>query len=40
VTVTSEGGPPIEMGGNTIGIYRREAGRWVLARDANLVMPV
>lgn len=22
----------------TIGIYRREGGRWVLARDANLVV--
>ncbi len=38
VTVTPEGGAPIEMGGHTIGIYGREGGRWVLARDANLVM--
>ncbi|HLH15649.1 MAG TPA: SgcJ/EcaC family oxidoreductase [Bryobacteraceae bacterium] len=38
VKITPEGGAPMEMGGNTIGIYRREAGRWVLARDANLVM--
>lgn len=38
VTVTPEGGAPIEMGGHTIGIYRRDGGRWVLARDANLVM--
>ena len=38
VTVTPVGGAPMEMGGYTIGIYRREGGRWVLARDANLVM--
>ena len=38
VRVTPDGGEAIESGGYTIGIYRREAGRWVLARDANLVM--
>jgi uncharacterized protein (TIGR02246 family) len=40
VTVTPPTGEPMKMGGHTIGIYRREGGRWVLARDANLVAPV
>jgi uncharacterized protein (TIGR02246 family) len=40
VTVTMPGGAaPMRLSGNTIGIYRREGGRWLLARDANLVMP-
>ena len=39
VTVTPPSGEPVKMAGHTIGIYRREGGRWVLARDANLVMP-
>jgi uncharacterized protein (TIGR02246 family) len=39
VTVTTpDGSPPMQHAGQTIGIYRREAGRWVLARDANLVV--
>jgi uncharacterized protein (TIGR02246 family) len=38
VTVTPAKGEPVEHGGYTIGIYRREAGRWLLARDANLVI--
>ncbi len=39
VKLTHGDGATLEMGGNTIGIYRRETGRWVLARDANLVLP-
>jgi uncharacterized protein (TIGR02246 family) len=39
VTVTPAGGSSMKMGGHTLGIYRREGGRWVLSRDANLVMP-
>jgi uncharacterized protein (TIGR02246 family) len=40
VTVTpTAGGASMKLGGHTLGIYRREGGRWVLARDANLVMP-
>jgi len=39
VTVTPpDGAPPMQHAGPTIGIYRREGGRWVLARDANLVL--
>ena len=40
VTVTPAGAAPMPLGGHTIGIYRREGGRWLLARDANLVMPL
>jgi len=29
---------PMQHSGYTIGIYRRDGDRWVLARDANLVM--
>lgn len=38
VTVTPEGAAPMHLSGHSIGIYRREGDRWVLARDANLVM--
>jgi len=39
VTVTPpDSALPMQHGGHTIGIYRREGGRWVLARDANLVV--
>jgi ketosteroid isomerase-like protein len=38
VTVTAPDGPPMLHAGQSIGIYRREGGRWVLARDANLVV--
>ncbi len=38
VTITPPDGAPMQLAGHTIGIYRREGGRWVLARDANLVM--
>ena len=37
VTVTPPAGAPAQHAGHTMGIYRREGGRWVLARDANLV---
>ena len=39
VTITPpDGGSPMQLAGQTLGIYRREGGRWVLARDANLVV--
>jgi uncharacterized protein (TIGR02246 family) len=38
VTVTpAGGGEAMRRSGYTLSIYRREGGRWVLARDANLV---
>ena len=38
VTTTREGVPPVHRSGYTLTILRKEPdGRWVLARDANLV---
>ena len=40
VTMTPDGGPPMRRAGYTLTILRKEAdGRWVLARDANLLAP-
>ena len=33
------GGPPITRAGHTLSILRKERGKWVLARDANLLAP-
>ncbi len=38
VTVTPAGAAAARHAGHAIGIYRREGERWMLARDANLVM--
>ena len=41
VTMTPDGGTPVRRAGYTLTILRKEAdGRWVLARDANLLTPV
>lgn len=41
VTITPRGGRPQRRGGYTLTILRKEPdGRWVLARDANLLAPV
>jgi len=37
VTMTPAGGTPVHRAGYTLGILRKEGGRWRLARDANLV---
>ncbi len=34
------GGKPMKRAGHTLTILRRERGRWLLARDANLLVPV
>jgi uncharacterized protein (TIGR02246 family) len=34
------GGPPITRSGHTLSILRKHNGRWVLARDANMLAPV
>jgi uncharacterized protein (TIGR02246 family) len=39
VTVTPPGGEPIVQSGTTLTILRKEGGRWLLARDANLLTP-
>jgi uncharacterized protein (TIGR02246 family) len=40
VTVTPDGLPPVERAGHTLTVLKKEAGRWVIARDANLLAPV
>jgi uncharacterized protein (TIGR02246 family) len=37
LTVTPPGGTPMRRAGYTLTILRNENGRWLLARDANLV---
>ncbi len=39
VTMTPAGGKPMHRRGYTLTILKKEAGRWRLARDANLMMP-
>ena len=40
VTVTPPGGQPIARAGHTLTVLRRVNGRWLLARDANLLAPM
>ncbi len=37
VTVTPPGGAPVTRHGHTLTILRKENGKWLLARDANLL---
>ena len=39
ITITPAGGKPMRRQGYTLTILRKENGRWLLARDANLMMP-
>lgn len=40
VVMTPAGGSPIERAGHTLSILKRQNGKWLLARDANLLAPV
>ena len=40
VLTPTRGGPPIKRAGYTLSILKREAGAWVIARDANLLTAV
>jgi len=41
LTLTPTGGAPRRMSGYTLTVFRKQAdGRWLLARDANLLTPV
>ena len=41
VVVTSpDGGQPMERAGHTLTVLKRVDGRWLVARDANLLTPV
>jgi uncharacterized protein (TIGR02246 family) len=37
VVMTPAGGEPVRRSGNTLSVFQRLGGRWVLARDANLL---
>ncbi len=40
VVMTPPGGSPLTRAGFTLSVVRRQAGRWLFARDANLLAPV
>jgi uncharacterized protein (TIGR02246 family) len=40
VDVTPPGDEPIRRAGHTLTVFRKSGGRWLLARDANLLTPV
>jgi len=40
VTVTPDGQPPVVHAGHTLTVLNRINGKWVIARDANLLVPV
>jgi len=40
VDMAPPGGPTTRRSGNTLSVLRKQAGRWQLARDANLLTPV
>lgn len=40
VKVTPLGGAPVKRAGHTLTILQKQNGKWVLARDANLLVPV
>ena len=39
VVMTPRGGAPVRRAGHTLTVLRKERGRWVIARDANLLAP-
>ncbi|MCE8033706.1 SgcJ/EcaC family oxidoreductase [Billgrantia tianxiuensis] len=40
VVVTPPGGKTVTRAGHTLSILKKENGKWVLARDANMLAPV
>ena len=40
VVTPRDGSQPMERAGHTLSILKKEQGKWVLARDANLLAPV
>jgi len=40
VEVTPPAGVTVKRAGHTLSVLRKEGGRWLLARDANLLSPV
>lgn len=40
IATPPDGSPPIERAGHTLTVLNKEKGKWVVARDANLLSPV
>lgn len=40
VATPADGGAPTTRAGHTLTVFQRHGGRWLLARDANLLAPV
>jgi uncharacterized protein (TIGR02246 family) len=40
VATPPDGSPPSERAGHTLSVLKKENGKWLLARDANLLAPV
>ena len=40
VATPTDGRPPVQRAGHTLTVFHRQQGRWLLARDANLLAPV
>jgi uncharacterized protein (TIGR02246 family) len=40
VVTPPDGGPPMTRAGHTLTILQKQNGKWVLARDANMLAPV
>jgi uncharacterized protein (TIGR02246 family) len=40
VATPPDGSLPVERAGHTLTVFHRQGGRWLLARDANLLAPV
>jgi uncharacterized protein (TIGR02246 family) len=40
VTADPQGGAPSTRKGNTLTVFRKQDGKWMLARDANMLAPV
>ena len=40
IATPPDGSPPMERAGHTLTVLNKQRGRWVLARDANLLAPV
>lgn len=40
VTITRDSSPPVKRAGHTLTVLKKEGGKWVIARDANLLAPV
>ena len=40
IATPPDASPPVERAGHTLTVFNKQHGRWLLARDANLLAPV